>query len=241
MDNNIQRRTEATEYVAEFDKFAADYSNLHKENISITGEDPEFFSEYKIKIMYDIVRKQNQMPQRIFDFGCGIGGSIPFFKKYFNLSSVTYGDVSEKSLLVAKGRFPDLGDYCLIKGNIPLKDESQDIIFSACVFHHIEPNDRFFWLKELYRVTNPGGLLVIFEHNPLNPLTVKAVKSCLFDATAQLIYAYNMKRLIESTGWKFARARYSLFFPSFLRFLRPFEKLLRRIPFGGQYFIIAYK
>ena len=35
--------------VAEFDKFADEYHNLHQENIRITGENPEYFAEYKIR------------------------------------------------------------------------------------------------------------------------------------------------------------------------------------------------
>ena len=34
--------------VAEFDKFADEYHNLHQENIRITEENPEYFAEYKI-------------------------------------------------------------------------------------------------------------------------------------------------------------------------------------------------
>ena len=36
--------------VAEFDKFADEYHNLHQENIRITGEKPEYFAEYQICI-----------------------------------------------------------------------------------------------------------------------------------------------------------------------------------------------
>jgi len=34
---------------AEFDKFAAEYRDLHAANIRLSGEDPEYFAEYKIK------------------------------------------------------------------------------------------------------------------------------------------------------------------------------------------------
>ena len=33
---------------AEFDKFAAEYRTMHAANIKLSGEDPEYFAEYKI-------------------------------------------------------------------------------------------------------------------------------------------------------------------------------------------------
>ena len=35
--------------IAEFDQFADEYHNLHEANIRITGEGPEYFSEYKTR------------------------------------------------------------------------------------------------------------------------------------------------------------------------------------------------
>jgi hypothetical protein len=33
---------------AEFDKFADEYRSMHAANIRLSGEDPEYFAEYKI-------------------------------------------------------------------------------------------------------------------------------------------------------------------------------------------------
>ena len=38
--------------VKEFDKFAEEYLKLHSQNIRLTGEEPEFFAEYKICLLY---------------------------------------------------------------------------------------------------------------------------------------------------------------------------------------------
>ena len=40
----------------EFDKFADEYTNIHKDNIRVSGEAPSFFSEYKIKDLHSIVK-----------------------------------------------------------------------------------------------------------------------------------------------------------------------------------------
>jgi hypothetical protein len=73
--------------------------------------------------------------------------------------------------------------------------------FSACVFHHIPHGEHWGWLRELYRVVRPGGLLSVFEHNPLNPLTLHAVNTCPFDLNARLIQAGQLARQCRAAGW----------------------------------------
>lgn len=43
---------------AEFDLLADEYHDQHKENVAITGENPEFFSEYKIADLAALVADQ---------------------------------------------------------------------------------------------------------------------------------------------------------------------------------------
>ena len=37
--------------VKEFDKFAEEYFKLHSQNIRVKGEEPEYFVEYKIRVL----------------------------------------------------------------------------------------------------------------------------------------------------------------------------------------------
>ena len=43
------------------------------------------------------------------------------------------------------------------------------------------------FVADMVRVTRPGGLVCVIEHNPLNPLTRLAVNRCPFDADAVLL------------------------------------------------------
>lgn len=225
---------------AEFDHFADEYLAQHRSNIAVTGEDPEFFAEYKIAVVRRLLDAAAVAPRRIVDFGSGIGASMPFFHKYFPAAALTCADASARSLELAAARFPDSATFAEVADNrVPAEDASFDLAFSACVFHHIDHDEHVHWLGELARVTAPGGRLAIFEHNPYNPLTVRAVNTCPFDINARLIRASNLVKAAKAAGWKSPEIRYHIFFPRALAALRGLEPGLGWLPLGGQYSLIA--
>jgi len=227
----------------EFDRFAEEYRAIHAQNIRLSGESPEFFTEYKI---VDVVREMSAAPTlmnpRILDFGAGVGSSVPFFQRWLAPSMLVCLDVSRKSLAIGQERFRGLADFIAFDGRtIPFEDNSFDLIFTACVFHHIPHEHHERILEEMHRTLAPAGLLVIFEHNPFNPLTVQAVKTCPFDENARLIVPGKLRRAIASAGFQQPRIRYRIFFPGLLRALRPLERAMRWLPVGAQYYIRAEK
>jgi SAM-dependent methyltransferase len=227
---------------AEFDRFADAYYDQHRENVAITGEGPEYFAEYKIRQLRAIVDRDQIAVSRICDFGAGIGNSIPYFRKYFPDAALTSSDVSERSLALGRQRYPGNGNSVLIEdGRIPCENDTFDVAFSACVFHHIPHEEHVKWLQELHRIARPGGLVAIFEHNPLNPLTVHAVNTCPFDENARLILARSLAKRLSAAGWASPRIQYNLFFPRGLASLRPLEASLGWLPFGAQYVAFARK
>ena len=226
---------------AEFDFLADSYHEQHKKNIEITGESPEYFARYKISDLHKYVNDTKSASTNIFDFGCGIGNSIEYFREFFPHSELCYGDVSMRSLEIAKARFPGTEKYIQIGSRIPLPTDSQDIVFTACVFHHIPADQHHDWLLELKRIVRPGGILAIYEHNPLNPITVRAVNTCPFDVNARLIRGGTIKLRAKNAGWVIESLRYKLFFPSYLRFLRAIEPYLSRLFLGAQWRLIARK
>ncbi|MEM8652002.1 MAG: class I SAM-dependent methyltransferase, partial [Pseudomonadota bacterium] len=96
----------------EFDKFAAEYEKMLRDNVSASGEGPEFFAEYKVADMrrrWD-VRSLGREPETIVDFGGGVGASAPHMRKYFPQARIIIADVSSKSLEVAEARGIDRVD-----------------------------------------------------------------------------------------------------------------------------------
>lgn len=229
---------------AEFDKFADEYRLTHAQNISLSGEQPEFFAEYKIRDLAAEYLATSNNPSSIpsiLDFGAGIGTSVPFVKEYLPQSRLTCVDVSLRSLEIGKSRFSGV-DFVPFNGKrLPFPSDSFDVAYAACVFHHIDHAEHVELLSELRRVLKPGGLLAIFEHNPYNPLTVKTVKDCPFDENAELISALTMKRRVTQAGFNKPYVRYRIFFPRMLRLLRPLESRLTWLPLGAQYYVIGIK
>jgi SAM-dependent methyltransferase len=228
---------------AEFDAFADEYQQLHRQNIRISGETPEFFHEYKVKDTAGLVAAARlHSAPRILDFGAGVGNAVPYFHQHLPGCHLTCLDVSHKSLAVAAQRFSDQARFVVFDGKrVPFPDGDFDLVFSACVFHHIPPVEHAPIFREWFRVLRPGGVAVVFEHNPYNPLTVHAVKTCPFDARAVLIPARTLLRHMRRAGFSAPVRRYRLFFPGPLRALRRLERRLAWLPLGAQYYVAARK
>ena len=199
------------------------------------GCETAYFAEYKVAVAAALVPS----PATIVDFGAGVGNSIPHFRRYFPNSRLTCADNSAESLALAAQRYPGKEQMVTVGENLPLEDRSTALTFTACVFHHINPELHEHWLRELHRVTSPGGILLLFEHNPLNPLTRKAVAGCEFDKDAILINARTMTKAISRSGWRDGKVRYHVFFPQALAKLRELEPALAGLPLGGQYSVMA--
>jgi ubiquinone/menaquinone biosynthesis C-methylase UbiE len=233
---------------SEFDRFAEQYHAQHAANIAVSGESPDFFAEYKVVDIAQIVAERHPdagpagSNLNILDFGAGIGNSVPFFRKYLPGASITCLDVSRRSLELGQARFGQLARFVHFDGDaLPFPDQSFDIILCACVLHHIDHAQHAAVLARLRRLLTGRGLLFIFEHNPFNPLTVRAVNTCPFDANARLASARSLTVTLSSAGFSAVTTRYRIFFPGMLRKLRWLEKFLRWCPLGAQYVLIAQR
>jgi ubiquinone/menaquinone biosynthesis C-methylase UbiE len=227
---------------AEFDKFADEYRNLHAANITLSGEDPEYFAEYKVADIAAELERDRAVAHRALDFGAGVGYSVPFFARHLPAARVTCLDVSRKSLELGAARHGAAAEFRHFDGRqIPYSDGTFDVALASCVFHHIPHDEHVTLLAEIRRVLAPDGRLFIFEHNPLNPLTRHAVNTCAFDEHAELVRAPTMRRRVQAAGFGAARVRYRIFFPHALRGLRPLEAKLAWLPLGAQYYVSARK
>jgi len=224
----------------EFDHFANEYRNIHNENLKLSGVGSDYFSEHKIQILKS---KENNAIKNFLDFGCGDGNSAVHFTKYFPGANYQGIDVSSQSIEVAREKNLINVNFQVFDGNkIPFEDNTFDVIFTACVFHHIDFTLHSNLIQEIYRVLKPGGKFYIFEHKPWNPVTQHMVNTCPFDEDAVLLNPIYTKKTLNKI-FKKSIINFILFFPRhklFKLFIK-LERLLTKIPFGGQYYVIATK
>lgn len=223
----------------DFDDFAQSYDQIMEAQLKGFGEESAYFAEYKVRLAKERLQKTaSPLPKTILEYGCGTGRNLTFLKSYFPDAAIEGCDISAESLSVAAQRAPDVALYLLPK-EMPKKQ--YDLIFVACVFHHIAPEERDHAFEQLYALMKPGGELFIFEHNPYNPVTRHIVNTCPFDKDAILLPPAELATRAKATRLKVVENRYALFYPAPLKALRPTEAYLGWLPLGGQYYVRAVK
>ena len=213
------------------DQIASNYSALHEQSVQASGESIEYFAEYKINCLR---RWGAQRQDAVLDYGCGIGNLTSLLVR--NFDSVTGYDPSLESLRVAQQRIPEA---TFVGSEASLTDGSFQIAILAGVLHHIPPAERVAVLETTYRKLAPGGRLFIFEHNPWNPVTRRAVDACPFDDDAILLPPGEARSLPARAGFSNTRQKFIVFFPRILSALRFLEPALGFCPLGAQTMTIA--
>ena len=225
---------------AEFDAYVDDYDAQHAASVKLSGEDPEFFAAYKAVEAARIMERAGIVPRQVMDFGAGRGNCIAHLQREFPDAALTALDVSARSLTHCEARaIRPINAVCYDGRTLPFADASFDLVFTACVFHHIPASDHIRLLGEIRRTLTPQGRFVLFEHNPWNPLTRHAVATCPFDKNAVLISAPEMRCRFRAAGFTEVGLRWTMFFPAVLAPLRPLERGLGWLPLGAQYCLTA--
>ena len=227
---------------AEFDRHARDYAALVEQSVRASGYPAAFFTERKVQEIRDTLREAGVLNRslKVLNFGCGIGNSEPFLARELPQAVISSIDVSRESIAVARENCRDQPNvtFSEFDGRTVPFPGPFDVILAAGVLHHIAPEDRPAVARELRRVLADDGFLFIFEHNPANPLTRRAVRDCPFDDDAVLLSPRTMHSLLDAAGLS-SDVRYIHFFPSALKRFLGLERYLRWLPLGAQYYCIA--
>lgn len=221
--------------VAEFDQYSENYTKILDNNLTIFGEKSDYFNRYKMNCLKQCTRGGNQNGE-ILDFGCGIGELSALIALDFSDSQVTGFDISVGSIQKAASHFQHLRNL-KFTDQLPYKKKYNLIIMSN-VLHHITPVERPGIFLRLKGCLYPGGQIVIFEHNPLNPLTLLVVKRCPLDSDAKLIRSGWLINLTRSCGYQIEIKRYITLFPKWLAMFRPLEPSMGWLPLGAQYLLV---
>ena len=222
--------------MADFDQFSKTYRDVLDQSVAISGEASEYFVDYKARYMAAMAFSWGI--KKILDFGCGVGSLSVALKKYLPNVSMHGYDISSAciervdSTLAAAGRFTT---------DLSRLDHDYDAIVVATVLHHIPVVKRKSIIRELANRLSTNGILLVFEHNPVNPITRWVVNHCPFDRDAVLLKPKEVIAHLYSVGLQLVKQDYIVFFPRPFSLCRPIERFLWWCPLGAQYVIIGKK
>jgi SAM-dependent methyltransferase len=222
----------------EFDRYAESYRS---EVERAAGVSVEGLAGEKARLILDVLSCALGSPDRlrVLDIGCGIGLVEQELEQ--KVADLWGTDMSEKSVEIAKARAPATRFIHSGGGTLPFDSGSFDAAFTICVIHHVPPAARATFIGEMLRVLRSGGVAIIFEHNPLNPMTRFIVSRCAFDEDAILLRCRESERLLTDGGATVAGRRYVGFSPIRHAVVERMERSLGWLPAGAQYCVWGTK
>jgi ubiquinone/menaquinone biosynthesis C-methylase UbiE len=224
----------------EFDRYADTYSEKINRTLSPWGQEQEFYTRRKASLLreaFDAIRTER--PLKILDVGCGVGLIHPHLAP--SVDELHGIDVSQESLSLAKRKNPSVR-YFVQQGNtLPYGDDTFDCAYAICVLHHVPRAQWLGFISEMVRVVRPDGIVLVIEHNPLNPATQWVVRSCEFDEGAILVAPWTLRRTMSDAGIVAPNVRYILFTPFDRPVFWKLDRLLARLPLGAQYVVGGHK
>ena len=222
-----------TDYDQHRDRYREDLDRA----VSFAGTSHDFFTRAKADELVRLARLHLGDPAGLvaLDVGCGIGLTDHHLSGRFR--SLTGTDVSPGVLETAARDNPGVRYVLAERGRLPFEDGAFNLAFAICVVQVVPPAERPRFITELARVTSPGGLVVLVEHNPYNPLTRLVVRRCEFGDDVAMLGMGEAERLLRENGVKLVDRGFLLLFPSRRSRVLAVERALGRLPLGAQYYL----
>jgi SAM-dependent methyltransferase len=221
----------------DYDHYRDRYREELDRAVSFAGTSHDFFTRAKAEELLRLARVHLGDPARLdaLDVGCGVGLTDRHLVGRFR--SLTGTDVSRGVLETAAHENPGVRYELAERGRLPFPDNAFHVAFAVCVVQVVPTEERPRFVAELARVTRPDGLVVVFEHNPSNPLTRLVVRRCEFGGDARMLRMAEAERLLQENGVTPVDRGFLLLFPSRRKRVLAAERALRRLPLGAQYYV----
>ena len=224
---------------AEFDEYAAEYDAALQQGLKLTGAGKKHYAEQRALFLRDRLRALGiTKVKRVLDFGCGDGDAAPTLRDVLGAAEVVGVDVSDAMLARARERhgwarfatieeLPRLGTF--------------DAAYCNGVFHHIPRADRLEATQHVIRALAPGGAWGLWENHPWNPGTRIVMSRIAFDRHADMLSPPQSRALLRKAGFDVERTDHLFILPIGSDAVRRLERLVSRLPIGGQYMVLARK
>lgn len=223
----------------DFNETKETYRSTIEQTIAFAGKGLDFFTDVKADYLRKVV--EAELPEvetpRVLDVGCGHG--------YIHRKLLSFGynivgvEIATDVLPFAREANPSITYLGYDGTTLPFDDNSFDVAVTICVMHHVPRKHWPNFSREMRRVLRPGGIAVIFEHNPLNPLTRYVVASNEIDDDAVLLSARKLRGILRHAGFSNVKSRNFLFTPFAGPIFRTLDEKLSWCPFGAQYYAVG--
>jgi len=123
------------------------------------------------KYFVDVVRRFIGKDDRVLDFGAGPGSFLIPIAAYCREivgAEISARFVEEGQSIVDELQIKNAKLVHIEPDVLPFDDKSFDVLMMIDVIHHLE--DIHVSLTEAFRVLRPGGRVIVYEPNKLNPL-----------------------------------------------------------------------
>ena len=221
--------------------YAHNYYSVLNHALAPSGETAEYFARMRVQWLQKRLQSLGlALPSSVLDYGCGLGGSVPFLKEILHPNRILGVDI-DPELLVQASR-EHAGKTIKFENCHHFFAHSEfHLAFCNGVFHHVAPGERSAALRYIHDSLIPSGLLAFWENNPWNPATRYLMGRCKFDCEAASISLRQAGNLLVSNGFQVVDKTTYFYFPRWLKWLRTLEPALSRLPLGAQYLILARK
>lgn len=113
----------------------------------------------KLKIITNLINSSKITPKNILDVGCASGWFLEQIRIQYPKADCTGIDVYKKAIEWGKSHYKSLELIHADAHNLPLPNESFDLVICAEVLEHVVEPEKV--LKEINRVLTPGGIAII--------------------------------------------------------------------------------
>ncbi|GGU95756.1 methyltransferase [Kitasatospora herbaricolor] len=138
--------------------------------------------------------------QRVLDAGCGTGRALPALRAAVGPDGAVTGvDVTPEMLAEAEAHRAQATLLLADCADLPLPDAAFDAVFAAGLVSHLPAPALA--LRELARVTRPGGLLALFHPVGRAALAARHGRQITPD---DLRAEPNLRPLLAAAGWELA-------------------------------------
>ncbi len=102
--------------------------------------------------------------EAVFDFGCGCGRLARWLAMALPDATIHGSDVRAAAIEWCRAELPGRFFVNATAPPLELPDDSVDLTVALSVFSHLDRDPGLAWLRELARVTRPGGMILASTH-----------------------------------------------------------------------------